>query len=151
MKIRPAILVALLLSPPLYAQEPRTGVAQLKDVQGNVLVSRESGLGAGREGLRLSKGMRVITTNKSSVIVVYDDGCEVKLKANERFEIQTGKPCAALAALPESILATPAGAAVAASAGSAAAFAAALPALGGALAGLEALRSMRESNPVSPS
>ena len=151
MKIRLVILAALVLPPQLFAQEPRSGVAQLKDMQGNVLVSRESGLGAGRESLRLSEGMRVITTNKSGVTVVYDDGCEVKLKANERFEIQTGKACAALAALPESILATPAGATLAASAGSAAVFAATLPVLGGAAAGLAALRSLRESNPVSPS
>ena len=40
---------------------------------------------------------------------------------------------------------------VAASAGSAAAFAATLPIIGGAAAGLAAMRSLRESQPVSPS
>ena len=151
MKIYAMALTALLLPPQLYAQEPRAGVAQLKDVQGNVLVSRDSGLGAGREASRLTEGMRVITTNKSGVTVVYDDGCEVKLKENERFQVETGKPCALLVAQPQSILATPAGATVAASAGSAAIFAAALPVVGGAVAGLAALRSLRESQPVSPS
>ena len=151
MKITRVAIAALLVSSQPFAQEPRPGVAQLKDLHGNVLVSRESGLGAGRETLRLGEGTRVITTNKSDVIVVYDNGCEVKLKENERFEVETGKPCAALAALPQSILATPAGATVAASAGSAAVFAATLPALGAAAAGLAALRALRESQPVSPS
>ncbi len=151
MKIPAAVVLALLASPQLFAEEPRPAVAQLKEVQGNVLVSREAGLGAGREALRLTEGTRVITTNKSGAIVIYDDGCEVKLKENERFEVVTGKPCATLAALPQSILATPAGAATAASAGGAAAFAATLPVLGGAAAGLAAMRSLRESQPVSPS
>ena len=151
MKIAQAALAALLVSSQPFAQEPRLGVVQLKDVQGNVLVSRESGLGAGREALRLAEGMRVITTNKSTVTVVYDDGCEVKLRENERFEVETGKPCATLVAQPQSILATPEGATAAASGGAAAAFLATLPALGGAVAALAALRSIRESQPVSPS
>ena len=150
MKIPAFAFAALLLSPTLLAQAPRTGVAQLKEVQGNVLVSRESGLGAGSEALRLGAGTRVITTNKSGVIVVYDDGCEVTLKANERFQVEDGKPCAALVAQPQSILATPEGATAVASAGSAAAYAATLPALGGALAGLAAMRGRQESQPVSP-
>jgi hypothetical protein len=145
-----ALAVALACSQP-FAQEARQGVAQLKDVHGNVLVSRESGLAAGGEALRLVEGTRVITTNLSEVTVVYDNGCEVKLKQNERFEIEVGKPCEALAALPQSILSTPAGATLAASAGTAAAFAAALPALGGAVAGLAVLQSLRQSQPVSPS
>ena len=151
MRIHAVMLAASLIAPALFAEEPRLGVAQLKDLQGNVLVSRESGLGAGREALRLAAGTRVITTNRSSVTVVYDNGCEVKLKENERFEVETGKPCAALAAAPQSILATPAGAVAAASAGGTTAFAATLPVLGGAAAGLEAMRRWRESQPVSPS
>ena len=151
MKIPVLLLAALAASATPFAQEPRRGIAQLEDVQGNVLVSRESGLGAGRNALRLGEGTRVITTNKSGVTVIYDDGCEVKLKENERFAVEKGKPCAMLVASPQSILLTPEGAALASSAGAAAGFAAALPALGGAAAGLAALRGLRESQPVSPS
>jgi hypothetical protein len=151
MKIHAAVLAALLVAPGLFAAESRREVAQLKDVQGNVLVSRESGLGAGREGLRLTAGTRVITTNRSGATVVYDNGCEVKLKENERFEVETDKPCAALASAPQSILATPEGAIAAGSASAAAVFAATLPALGGVAAGLEALHRWREGPAVSPS
>jgi hypothetical protein len=151
MKILPLVVASLLVSAQPFAQEPLPGVAQLKDVHGNVLVSRESGLGAGRDGLRLAAGVRVITTNKSDAIVHYDNGCEVKLKENERFEVVTGKACEVLAAMPQSILSTPAGATAAAGAGSAALFAVTLPALGGAAAALAALRSLRESAPASPS
>lgn len=148
----PAILLAAFLAvPPSFAQEPRARVAQLKDLHGNVLVSRESGLGAGSEGMRLARGVRVITTAKSDVIVLYDDGCEVKLKENERYEVQTGRPCEALAVLPQSILAAPEGAALATAGGAQAGYLAALPVLGAAAAALAASRARRESQPVSPS
>jgi hypothetical protein len=146
------LAVALAAGEPRAQQPAREGVAQLKNVAGNVLVSRESGLGAGVEALRLKEGTRVITTARSSTTIVYDNGCEVKLKENERFSVESGKPCELLVAMPQSILATPAGTSVAAAAGSAAVFSATLPALGGAAAaGIAALRASRENQPVSPS
>src|SRR5438876_3649752 len=87
------------------------GVARLKDVHGNVLVSKESGLASGDESLRLMKGARVITTSRSDVVVVFDNGCEVRLKENQRLEVDETKPCSALIAQAQSILAEPAGAA----------------------------------------
>ena len=150
MKLVRVFLAAMLVSSQSFAQDARPGVAELKEVSGNVLVSREAGLGAARNGSRLSVGMRVITTNKSRATVVYDDGCEVTLKENERFEVQTGKPCATLVSLPQSILLTPEGATVATAAGSAAIFAATLPIIGGAAA-LAILRTGRDSQNVSPS
>ena len=144
-------LVFLVGAPWAFAQEARQGIAQLKEVHGNVLVSKESGLASGDEALRLTKGTRVITTSRSDVIVVYDNGCEVRLKENQRFEVEDGKPCAALVAQAQSILAEPAGATAAATAGSAAAYSVFLPALGGGLLGVEAIKGLRESQPVSPS
>ncbi len=151
MRIPAALAAVSIVAAQTFAQEPARGVARLKEVEGNVLVSRESGLGAGREGLRLDAGTRVITTNKSRATVAYDNGCEVTLKENERFEVATGRPCAVLAALPQSILATPAGGAVAATSVAGAGFLATLPALGSAAAAIAAARSWRESQPVSPS
>ena len=132
------------------AQEARQGVAQLKDVHGNVLVSKESGLASGDEAVRLTKGARVITTSRSDVVVVFDNGCEVRLKENQRLEIDETKPCSALVAQAQSILAEPAGAAAASASGSLAAYSALLPALGGGLAGVKVIQSLRESQPVSP-
>jgi hypothetical protein len=144
-------LVAIMFASQAFAQESRQPVAQLRDVTGNTLVSRESGLAAGSEGLRLVPGTRVITTNKSGAIVVFDDGCQVRLKENERFEVVTGKVCAELMAMPQSILSTPAGATAAVGGTAALTFGAAIPLIGGTAAGIAALRSLRESQPVSPS
>ena len=104
-------LIALFLAPHVHAQPANGGVAHLKQVTGNVLVSRESGLAAADEAVPLTKGMRVITTSNAEAIVVYDNGCEVRLKPNQRFEVATGKACAALIALVESVLPEAAGAA----------------------------------------
>jgi len=76
-------------------------VARLKGVVGNVLVSREAGLATGAEAQRLLDGTRIITTANSETIVVFDNGCEVHLRPNERLEIDSGKPCAAL--VPQSL------------------------------------------------
>ena len=132
-----------------FAQEARIGIAQLKDVHGNVLVSGEDGLASGTEGLRLVKGTRVITTARADVIVAYDIGCDVRLKENQRFEVDDDKPCSALVVQAQSILAEPAGAA-AATAGSSLAVSAVLwPAVGSGLAGLKILQDVRDSQTVS--
>jgi hypothetical protein len=79
----------------------------LKSVVGNVLVSKETGLASGAEDARLTRGARVITTTNSEAIVKYDNGCEVRLKPNQRFEVDADKPCEVLIAQVESILAEP--------------------------------------------
>ena len=73
-------------------------VARLKQVTGNVLVSREAGLATGTEAQQLVNGSRIITTSNSTAIVVFDNGCEVRLKENERFEVDSQKPCALMIA-----------------------------------------------------
>lgn len=152
MKISAAALALLVLAAHApFAQEPGPGIAQLKNVKGNVLVSRETGLASGDEALRLSEGTRVITTANGEVIVAYDNGCEVRLKENQRFEVEAGKPCAMLVAQPASILMEPAGAALAGASGGFVLFAATLPALAGAVTGLKILQELREDQSVSPS
>ena len=73
-------------------------VARLRQVTGNVLVSREAGLAAGAEAQQLVNGSRIITTANSTATVVFDNGCEVRLKENERFEVDSQKPCALMVA-----------------------------------------------------
>jgi hypothetical protein len=145
-----AVGVCMLAASLAHAQAPQKTVARLKQVSGNVLVSKESGLAAGDEALRLGEGTRVITTANSEVTVVYDNGCEVKLKENQRFEVVVNKPCGALVAQAQSILLEPEGIAAATTFLGAAGFAAAGPVLGSGLVGLAAVVEHRRQQPVSP-
>lgn len=82
------------------AQAQQKPVARLKSVNGNVLVSRESGLAAGEQAERLVNGARVITTANSEAVIEFDNGCEVRLKENERFDVDSTRACALLVAQP---------------------------------------------------
>ena len=144
------LLCATVAAAGAAAQQPREGVAQLKSVKGNVLLSRQAGLAAGGEATRITEKTRVITTANSEVIVVYDNGCEVRLKENQRFEVNADKPCAALIAQVESILVQPAGVSLA---GAGIAFWPLLPAAGAVAIGSEVLRPSPTppTTPLSPS
>jgi hypothetical protein len=91
-------LLAALLALQAGAQQvaAQAGVAQLKQLNGNVLVSRDTGMTAGAELLKVANGTRVITTANSAVVVVFDNGCEVRMKENQRLDVESDKPCAAL-------------------------------------------------------
>ena len=110
--IAQATVLALLVVSQPQAQTNDGTIARLRDVNGNVLVSNDSGLATGDEALRLVPGTRVITTANSQVVVEYDDGCRVTLKENERFEVEKGKPCALLLAQPYGIVVAAAGATI---------------------------------------
>ena len=88
---------------------PQRSVAQLKQLSGNVLVSRDTGMTAGTEALKLANGTRVITTANSEVVVVFDNGCEVRMKENQRLDVETGRPCAALVPFDLAVAAPAAG------------------------------------------
>lgn len=140
-------------------------VATLRVIEGNVLLSDATGLSSGEDAAPLLKGSRVITTANSQATVVYRDGCEVTLKANQRLEIDVDRPCKERIAQAQSIFLEPAGMALAAG-GAAAGGGAAAAVLGGALAGttgivagvagvaglggLAALASGRGDSTVSP-
>jgi hypothetical protein len=74
-------------------------VARLKQVNGNVLVSGQAGLATGSEAQPLANGVRIITTANSRVVVVFENGCEVRMEENQRFDVESEKPCAALVPL----------------------------------------------------
>lgn len=140
------------------APAPRATVAKLRQVEGNVLVSQESGLASADESLRLDDRSRVITTANAKAIVVYDDGCEVALEPNQRLEIRTDKPCKERLAQAETIFKEPAGIAIATAGGGivGGATAAALAGVGGGVlgvagvTGIAALLSSRQDTAVSP-
>jgi hypothetical protein len=98
---------ALAAGAPLSLAQGTEAIAHLKDVHGNVLVSRESGLGSGGELAPLGPGTRVITTANANVVVSFDNGCQVQMHENQRLEIEKDKPCEAL--IPQSIMADAAG------------------------------------------
>lgn len=71
-------------------------VAELTQVKGNVLVSREAGLTAGTEGQAILNGARIITTANGRTTVVFDNGCRVEMVENQRLDVDSQKPCAAM-------------------------------------------------------
>lgn len=77
-----------------HADEPT--IAQLVEVNGNVLVSRDFNIASAGEAVRLVPGARVLVTANSSVTVVFDGGCRVKVVAGERFEVDA-EACARIA------------------------------------------------------
>jgi len=76
----------------------RETVAELREVQGNVLVSDSQGMVSGVENRRLKNKERVTTTARGGVLVRFDCGCDVRLKENERIDIESPRSCAALLA-----------------------------------------------------
>jgi len=81
----------------------RETVAELRDVLGNVLVSDAQGMASGTENQRLKNKVRVTTTSRAGVVVKFDCGCEIRLKENERLDVETPRPCAALLAAVQAV------------------------------------------------
>ena len=132
-------------------------VAILEQLEGNVLVSHQSGLASANPSARLAGGTRVITTANSRATGRFDDGGVVTLRENQRLEIDAGAPCRERIARVHSIFAEPAGIAIAAgSAGAAGGAAAAMLGSGAVgvglagLGGLAALATARHETTVSP-
>ena len=93
-------VAALTAATVAWAQE---SVATLQDLTGNVLVSREAGLSAGVADQGIANGTRIITTANSEVVVAFKNGCRVRLRENQKLEVDSKKVCAAL--IPESLAA----------------------------------------------
>lgn len=133
-----------------------TPVARLRGIVGNVLVSGETGLSSAERQVALLEGSRVITTAEAKAVVVYKDGCEVSLGANQRLEIEVDLPCRERILSAQSIFLDAGGMALAGAGGAtAAALGGTLPAAGLAagtagLAGLATLVAARDENPASP-
>jgi hypothetical protein len=59
----------------------------------------------GAESQALINGTSVITTASSRTVVVFDNGCRVEMRENQRLEVDSRKPCAAL--VPQSLAVAP--------------------------------------------
>lgn len=106
-----AVVAAFVFAPVLFAQgqngkpacdDPRSAtgetIAELREVQGNVLVSDAQGMTTAADSQRVRNKVRVTTTSRAGVLVRFDCGCDVRLKENERLDIDAPSACAALLA-----------------------------------------------------
>lgn len=92
----------------------RDSIAELQEVQGNVLVSDAAGMASGAEKQRVKNHVRVTTTSRSTVLIAFDCGCDVRLKENERLDVDAPRSCPALlAAVTPVVTGAPIGAVVA--------------------------------------
>ena len=91
------------------AQQPAPrAVATLAEVEGSVLVSNPTGLGAGAKGAPLRNGTRVITPANARAVIRFEDGCVVELKPNQRLVIDASVPCEGRLLMAQSTLPQPA-------------------------------------------
>jgi hypothetical protein len=107
LRIIVAAIAGLALATPGLAEQKDGTVAKLIEITGNVLVSRDSGLTTGTEAMRLLPKTRILTTANARAIIEYDDGCRVRMEANQRFEVERDRECAALVVLPQPVLVAP--------------------------------------------
>lgn len=84
-----------------------TPVAQLKSLQGNVLISGAEGLVSADLTTRLTQTSRLLSTSNATALLEYDDGCQVKISADQRAEIRIDIPCDERAATASSVYSKP--------------------------------------------
>lgn len=140
MKRLAVLLIAASTLLTAWGQAPKSNpkiVGKLKDVQGLVTVNSGDQAINAFTGAALVVGTRVVSSSSGAVTLSYDNGCDIKLKANESFVVKESSDCAALLALVGSVAvpaATVATAAVVAAPAVAAAAFSPLVAVGGVLA-----------------
>jgi len=90
--------VLLLASAVMFAGQAlaKDETATLKDMTGKVLVNKGEGLVSGKAGAPLVDGDRIVTLDKSSVRVVFRDGCDVTLQENMVFVVDAQQGCKAV-------------------------------------------------------
>ena len=107
-------LAAAALSTGVMAQAPRLAcddpenlkretIASLVEVKGNVLVSDAVGMASAVENQRIKNYVRVTTTSRAGVLVSFDCGCDVRLKENERLDVEGPRQCPALLAAVQAV------------------------------------------------
>ena len=81
----------------------RETIATLAEVKGNVLVSDALGISSATDNQRIKNMVRVTTTSRASVLISFDCGCDVRLKENERLDVEGAKQCPALLAAVQTV------------------------------------------------
>lgn len=91
--------LVMLATTSVFAQPSTQLTAQLKKVEGNVLVSTSQGAVAGVNDLAVPDKSLVTTTSNGVVDIVLPSGCTINLKPNQRVEVDVTKTCEVLLAL----------------------------------------------------
>lgn len=105
-----ATLVVLGTSGLAVAQDEPAGVARLNKTEGTVLVDQGKGFRSSKANTPLYEGNRVITLDKSTAEVVFNDGCRTQLNANNMITVALKPGCkAAIVAVNGAMTASAAG------------------------------------------
>ena len=92
------VLATSLFAASLAFSQGSPTVAELKDVQGQVLVAEGDVSSSATDGLRVAKNVSITTTARAGVTVVFDSGCRVTLKESQRLVVDPAMACDALIA-----------------------------------------------------
>lgn len=96
-----AALTLLFAGAAIAQDEKEDPIASVDDVVGEVLVNQGEDYVAPADGLRLREGDQILTKDNSSVVVRYDDDCDVKVEENTVYTVDEPDDCAAVIALGE--------------------------------------------------
>ncbi len=90
-----AALVFLGTSSLATAQDEPAAVAKLNKTEGTVLVDQGKGFRSSKANTPLYEGNRVITLDKSTAEVIFNDGCKTQLNANNMITVALKPGCKA--------------------------------------------------------
>ncbi len=150
MRIALVLVSAALATSVIFAQSGPS-VAELKNVQSNVLIGDANGITSAINGQKIPGNVSVTTTDGASVDVVFNNGCTVSLKPSQSLNVNAGSSCEALIASVQPVVpSTALGASGAGGAGAAGLSGTTLALLGGAgLAGALYANCHRRASPSS--
>lgn len=97
------VLVAAALASSLAFAQSSPSVAELKNVQSNVLIGDASGISSATSGQKVPGNVSITTTADARVDVVFNNGCTVSLKPSQRLEVKDGSSCEALIASVQTV------------------------------------------------
>jgi len=91
-----ATIVGLLTSTHLLAQDEAKVVGTLQDVEGTVLVKQANQSVAAVEGQQIYADQEVLVSVGSKALIVFVDGCDMALEAEELYQVPRRSPCASM-------------------------------------------------------
>lgn len=90
------LAIAALASPALVAQTEEEIIGTLQDVEGTVLIKQGEESVPAVEGQAVRKSQEVLVTEGAKAMLVFNDGCDISLDAEELYKVPGNSPCATL-------------------------------------------------------